>query len=192
MQNNDDVLICDGLAIGYKELICSDIDLTLKEGQMLFVRGDNGAGKSTFVKTLIGEMAPLKGRYQWLIKPENISWLPQVTDVRLLFSYTVQEVLDIYNVPDEYMDFFSDRFKRKKIGETSRGEKQKVFILSRINEQTKTLILDEPFNHISQKGIESITNLLSWMLKKDRTLSIVLATHKKIVVEGFDVVEFLL
>ena len=132
---NRDILRCDDLLIGYRHPICRKINLTLKEGQLVLFKGDNGAGKSTLVKTLTGEIPPLGGKFQWMMEKESISLLPQVIDVYSFFSYTAEEILDFYDVDEEYRVFFPDFFKKKKLGEMSGGEKQKVFIVSRFKPQ---------------------------------------------------------
>ena len=47
--------------IGYKIPLYSDVDITIKKGDIINIIGENGSGKSTFYKTLIGSIPPLKG-----------------------------------------------------------------------------------------------------------------------------------
>ena len=187
-----EILRCEDLVIGYDGPIARKINLRLREGQVLLIKGDNGAGKSTLVKTLFGDLPPLGGTFQWGLDPRFLSLLPQTTNTRSLFSYTVGELLDIYDVVEEYRAFFSDWFKKKKLGEMSRGEKQKVFILTRFNRNTKVLILDEPFNHISRDGISAIKQLLEWILQRDPRLAIILVTHREVIQDDFEVEEYCL
>ena len=152
----------------------------------MFIRGDNGTGKSTLVKTLNGEIAPLRGHYRWFVSPSSVSVLPQVTNTHFQFSYTMGEILDIYDVSEQYRTFLPSNFENKKWLDSSRGEKQEVLILTQLKRDTKVLILDEPFNHISEGGIESIKNLLERIFCNNRKFSIVLVSHKVVAVQGFD------
>ena len=184
--DNKNILKCENLVVGYGRKLCSKINLTFKEGQLLFVKGDNGVGKSTLVKTMTGEITPLQGRCQWFVEDSSISLLPQVTNTNIHFSYTMGEILDIYDVSEQYRTFLPNNFENKKWQNSSRGEKQEVLILTQLKQNTKVLILDEPFNHISQKGIDSIKTLLERIFRNNPKFSIVLVSHKIVTIQGFD------
>ena len=181
------ILKCEKLVVGYQQALCPEINLTLQEGQLLFVKGDNGTGKSTLVKTLNNEIIPLKGNYQWFVHSSSISVLPQIVNTQFHFSYTMGEILDIYNVSEKHRAFLPNKFENKKWKDSSRGEKQEVLILTQLKQDTKVLILDEPFNHISQTGMESIQKLLERILRNNRKFTIVLVSHKIVSIQGFDV-----
>ena len=183
---SEHLLTCENLVIGYQRKLCQEINLTLKEGQLLFVKGGNGTGKSTLIKTLTREVTPLKGKYQWFVDTSSISLLPQGINTQFQFSYTMGEILDVYDVVETYRSFLPHDFESKKWKNTSRGEKQEVLILTRLKEDTKVLILDEPFNHISEHGIVSIVNLLERIFRNNSKLSIILVSHKKVTIQGFD------
>ena len=186
MENNP-VLKCENLVVGYhRRGLCQKIDLTLKEGQLLFVKGGNGTGKSTLLRTLANDILPVKGGYQWFVPPASISWLPQSANTELQFSYTMGEILDIYNVFEQYRAFLPDTFESKKWKDSSRGEKQATLILSRLKRDTKVLVLDEPFNHVSREGIGSIEKLLEGIFGNNPKFSIVLVSHKLVTIRGFD------
>ena len=56
------VLGLQGLTIGYGQReVLRDVDLTLRQGEILTLVGPNGAGKSTLIRTLCGQLAPLGG-----------------------------------------------------------------------------------------------------------------------------------
>ena len=181
-----EVLSCKELAIGYGKIIRKDINLNLEKGQILWVKGDNGAGKSTLTKTLLGQLSPLGGEVKWSVPRESISVLPQTMNISSRFSYTMREILDIYNVSGEYRKMCSSHLEEKKWNESSRGEKQKVLILTRFKKNTKVFILDEPFNHVSQEGIESLRALLCGILKEDETIALIIVSHRHIKGDCFD------
>lgn len=186
---NSEVLKCENLVIGYGKAICKAINLTLERGQCLWVKGDNGAGKSTLIKTLTQDIPPLKGTIQWSVPCKSISLLPQTVNIPSRFSYTIGEILDIYSVPEEYRKLCPAGTGKKKWNESSRGEKQKALILTRFKKDTEVLIMDEPFNHISQDGIESIYDFLYRILEKDSRLTLIIVSHRQMKEHNFDVVE---
>ena len=59
-----------------------DVNLTIKEGECLGVVGDNGAGKSTFMKVLSGLYKPSKGALYFNTKPNYDSLLPAVAHIK--------------------------------------------------------------------------------------------------------------
>ena len=63
-------IICRDLAIGYEgKTVVQNINLSVKKGDYLCVIGENGAGKSTFMKTLLGLLSPVSGKIE-LFSPD--------------------------------------------------------------------------------------------------------------------------
>ena len=57
-------LICQDLSLGYAgRVVCEGIDFSLSQGDYLCITGENGTGKSTLIKTLLGLQPPLRGRH---------------------------------------------------------------------------------------------------------------------------------
>lgn len=70
------------VTLGYENIITtSDLNLTIPQGDYLCIIGENGSGKSTFVKNLLGLLKPLSGKIaltgDW--KRSDIGYLPQQT-----------------------------------------------------------------------------------------------------------------
>ena len=78
-------IICRDLAIGYEgKTVVQNINLSVKKGDYLCVIGENGAGKSTFMKTLLGLLPPVSGKIEFHdgLKKNEIGYLPQQTEVQ--------------------------------------------------------------------------------------------------------------
>ena len=78
-------IICRDLAIGYEgKTVVQNINLSVKKGDYLCVIGENGAGKSTFMKTLLGLLPPVSGKIEFYdgLKKNEIGYLPQQTEVQ--------------------------------------------------------------------------------------------------------------
>ena len=167
---------CKNLDIGYKSTIASNINIAISPGKIFFIRGKNGSGKSTLIKTMLKKIEPISGSINWSISNSCVSYLPQITNPDSSFSYTVKEILDLYEIENKYRKELPKGLENKKWINTSGGEKQKVMLLSRISKETKMLILDEPFNHLDQDSVESIKEMLLNIVK-NQDLSIVLVSH---------------
>lgn len=84
------------VTLGYENIVTtSDLNLTISEGDYLCIIGENGSGKSTFVKSMLGLLRPLKGEIQltgnW--KRSDIGYLPQQTPAQRDFPASVREIV---------------------------------------------------------------------------------------------------
>lgn len=141
------------LVIGYDEPLSAPLNLRMERGQKLALTGANGIGKTTLLKSLLGEISPLKGSVE---RGENLH-----------LGYFEQEVKKQNNLScleDIWEDFphFSQREVRSalakcglmpkhiesKVSVLSGGEKSKVRLCKLINNETNLLVLDEPTNHL--------------------------------------------
>ena len=84
------------VTLGYENIITtSDLNLTIPQGDYLCIIGENGSGKSTFVKNLLGLLKPLSGEIaltgDW--KRSDIGYLPQQTPAQRDFPASVREIV---------------------------------------------------------------------------------------------------
>ena len=87
-------IICRDLALGYEgKTVVQNINLSVKEGDYLCVIGENGAGKSTFMKTLLGLLPPVSGKIEFHdgLKKNEIGYLPQQTEVQRIVRRAAAE-----------------------------------------------------------------------------------------------------
>ncbi|MBI3940497.1 MAG: ABC-F family ATP-binding cassette domain-containing protein [Acidobacteria bacterium] len=149
------VLQCEHLAAGYNDApLIEGIDLVVYRGSRFGVVGSNGVGKTTLLRTLLGDIPPLAGR---LHRADNLTWsyLSQ-TQANLDPGKTVlQELQDV--APDategtlrRYLAGFlfrgDDIFKRIEI--LSGGERSRVALAKMLWHPAHVLLLDEPTNHL--------------------------------------------
>jgi len=82
-----------GLSIGYGEHVVADqIEFEIIRGQKVLIAGENGRGKSTFLKTLAGRIPALQGSFKWWHKA-NIGYYDQKTETTLISGETVVQYL---------------------------------------------------------------------------------------------------
>ena len=136
-----------------------NVDLNIEEGEIFGFIGPNGAGKSTTIRLLLDLIRPTSGKAlifgkQTDIEPVNIhkevGYLPG--EIFLDEGITGKETLDFFKgfkdkVDDKYLSDLLSRFDLKlktKVGEYSKGNKQKLAIILALMHKPKLLILDEP------------------------------------------------
>ncbi|MCQ2372685.1 MAG: ABC-F family ATP-binding cassette domain-containing protein [Phascolarctobacterium sp.] len=158
----DRVLIMEDLSIGYKDnLLAKGINLTLRRGEKVALLGANGTGKTTMLRTLLGELQPLKGRAK-IGNRVQIGYFSQSYE-RLDPKQTLLENFVIeYGFTEEYtrsmlggMMFHGDDVF-KEIGTLSGGQKARLVLLKLVLDGANCLVLDEPTNHLDIMARETV------------------------------------
>ena len=161
------VLETEGLVAGYTAEvdILSDVSIAVAEGEIVTVVGPNGAGKSTLMKTVIGLVAPRRGRV--LLRGSEITGRRPHEIVRLGLGYVPQRENVFENMPlienlelgaigqpraavadriDELLQLFPRLAERRRqiVGTMSGGERQMVAMARALMPKPGILLLDEP------------------------------------------------
>ena len=157
------------LVIGYDQPLIGQINFELKAGQICCLLGANGAGKSTFLKTLLGLQPALAGEILLFDQPlssyaktqlaQTVAYVPQAH--QNLFPFLVQDMVLMGRTPylkwnqtpkaqdlelahnalaQLEISYLSQRYYHQLSG----GEKQLVLIARAIAQQARVLIMDEP------------------------------------------------
>ncbi|MBQ2383677.1 MAG: ABC-F family ATP-binding cassette domain-containing protein [Oscillospiraceae bacterium] len=150
-----------GKAFGDRTLF-SDVELTVEGGERIALLGDNGTGKSTFIKCLLGEEG-YQGKLQF---GPTVKWgyLPQIIKFshpeRTLYDTMLYEKNCTPQVARDRLGAFlfqgEDVFKT--VGTLSGGEQSRLRLCMLMDEKINLLILDEPTNHLdiaSREWIEA-------------------------------------
>ncbi|MCI9292065.1 MAG: ABC-F type ribosomal protection protein [Erysipelotrichaceae bacterium] len=159
------VLEVKNLVIGYDEPLCS-INLEIMQGEKVAVLGPNGKGKSTFVKTIMGQVASLGGDYLYGHQIE-----PGYFDQELAQFHSNKTVLE--EVWDEYDTLTKSEVRTilgsflfqgedvlKTVDCLSGGEKVRLSLVKLVLKQPNFLVLDEPTNHLDLLGKEALEDSL--------------------------------
>ena len=156
------VLIMEDLTIGYGEkVLAKGINLTLRRGEKAALLGANGTGKTTLLRTILGEIPPLKGKAK-IGNRVQIGYFSQSYE-RLDANQTLLENFVIeYGFTEEHtrsmlggMLFHGDDVF-KKIGELSGGQKARLVLLKLVLDGANCLVLDEPTNHLDIMARETV------------------------------------
>lgn len=168
IESYTDVLSTKNLSIGYDEEL-SRVSFQLQKGERLAVLGENGKGKSTLLKTLVGMLEPLGGTFT-IGQNVELGYFDQQKAV-VNDADPEQTVLD--NFWEEYPKMlreevrsalgsflFSQEEVMKKMGQLSGGEKVRLALCKMFQTKPNLLILDEPTNHMDMIGKEALEQML--------------------------------
>ncbi len=88
------ILTAKNLCVEYnKVLALSDLTLNIEKGEYVCLLGNNGSGKSTFLKTSVGLIKPASGEVKINLPEHKISYLPQQNMAEKDFPATVSEIV---------------------------------------------------------------------------------------------------
>lgn len=160
-----DVLKVRHLEVGY-DMVLSTIHFELERGDRLGIIGGNGLGKSTFLKTLMGEIQPISGKFVFG-KQVEIGYFDQNMDLLDNEKTVLEEMIDEFPmIKTEELrnalgafEFYGDMVFQK-ISSLSGGQRVKLMLCKIMRHRPNVLILDEPTNHLDIVGKETIESLL--------------------------------
>ena len=165
------------LGIGHTDFLQKELNFEVQEGEIILIKGDNGVGKSSLVKTILGHQCPLQGKIDWRIPKEKLCLLPQLVNQDFPLSITLKEILESFPLHRKVMAMLDPHLQKRRWADASGGEKQKTLLLTRLQKKTEFLVLDEPFNHMDEKNIDEIITLLFDLIQKKILKGILLTGH---------------
>ena len=170
-------------------------DLKLSRGSRTAVIGDNGTGKTTFIKTVLGDAPALDGSVV-LGQSVKVGYYSQGLDALVDEQTVLESFLEIKNMPFEQARFYLARFLFqgddvfREVGDCSGGEKSRLALARLLITEPNLLILDEPTTHFdipSREALEQV--LLSYpgtilLVSHDRHLVSLLAESLLVMADG--------
>ena len=181
------------LSLGYDgKAIIEHLNLTVNAGDYLCIVGENGSGKTTFMKTLLRLQKPVAGTIEYGdgLQPDEIGYLPQQTDVQRDFPASVREIVisgcqarlgrrPFYSKAEKQLA--ADAMKRMGIAEfadrcyreLSGGQQQRVLLARGLCAARKVLLLDEPVSGLDPKVTAEMYKLIEELNKDGITIMMV-------------------
>ncbi len=153
LRSGDYPVICKDVAKSYKRQIFHDVNLTIKRGEKVAFVGNNGEGKSTLVKCIMGEI-PFEGELK-VGHNVQIGYFAQNQAQLLDGNQTVFETIDrvargIRDILGAFM--FGGEASDKYVKVLSGGERSRLAMIRLLLEPVNLLILDEPTNHLDMQS----------------------------------------
>lgn len=158
------VITAADLVIGYQEPLSSKLNFTIERGQKVVIKGANGIGKSTLLKTLLGIIPPLSGECQL---DYNIHYGYFAQEEEYSRNTALEEIWNLYPMmtnAEVRGALASCGLTKDKIESLmvvlSGGEAAKVRLCKIMLKECNTLVLDEPTNHLDVLAKESLKEAL--------------------------------
>ena len=159
------VLSLDHLKVGYNKPLC-EVSLDILRGQRICVMGDNGTGKSTLLKTIVGLIKPLGG-YMLLGHQIDIAYFDQNVSSFTSGNNVLEELWNEYPDKDMYeirsvlgAFLFTSEEVFKDVNVLSGGEKVRLLLAKLMLKKANFLILDEPTNNLDIISKEALEDAL--------------------------------
>ena len=166
VRGGKNVLSLDHFQVGY-DVPLAEVTLEIHKGDRICVMGDNGTGKSTLLKTIIGQLEPLGG-YMMLGHQIEIGYFDQNLADFKSGNTVLEELwneypdLDMYKVRSVLGAFlFTADEVFKEVNVLSGGEKVRLSLAKLMLKKANFLILDEPTNHLDIISKEALENALN-------------------------------
>ena len=191
---NDSVIEANQVTKKYRSVLALDgVSLRVSPGSIYGLIGDNGAGKSTFLKLLAGHIFPTAGelrlfgqfaeqelrrcRRQMGAMIEQPGFFPNLTVEDTLEYYRIQRGIPGREKVEEVLKLTDIQEKRRaKCKKLSMGQKQRLGLAIAIIGEPRLLVLDEPINGLDPSGIIEFRALLL-RLNREKNLTILLSSH---------------
>ncbi len=160
---------CVDLAIGYPEhRVAEQIRVEIDHQSRVAIVGDNGQGKTTFLRTLVSSLAPLAGQVRWgygcdigVYAQHVYTSLPQNQTVLEYLEYLAAPGTKTQAILDLAASFlFRGDHVNKSISVLSGGERARLCLAGLLLSKYNVLVLDEPGNHLDVETVEALAEAL--------------------------------
>ncbi len=190
------LITCEHVSLAYEnQLVVSDVSFCVEKGDYLCIIGENGTGKTTLMKGLLGLKKPSQGRIlmEEGLRQNEIGYVPQQSAVKKDFPASVREVvlsgcLNSRGLRPGYGSREKARalenmellgiadLQGKSFRELSGGQKQRVLLARSLCATGKLLVLDEPVTGLDPVASEEFYRVID-SLNREKGIAVVMVSH---------------
>jgi zinc transport system ATP-binding protein len=197
-----ELFACEQLRVGISgRALLPPIELTVKAGQFWAVVGRNGAGKTTWLKTLLGLLPPISGRVH-RARDVRVSYLPQRSGLDDLYPLLAREVVALgaergwsflggpgagrykHRVERALAEVDASDLAEKPFRSLSEGQKQRVLFARLVAGNAEVAILDEPTSAMDRVAEREAFELIR-KLQQTHGLAVLVVSHYLSIVREF-------
>ncbi|MBN3397752.1 bacitracin ABC transporter ATP-binding protein [Clostridium botulinum] len=176
-----------------KDFVVNSVNISIKRGEIYGFIGENGAGKTTFIRMITGLVAPTNGEIKLFSREkgdeldnvrkrigaliERPAFYPYMTAYENLEAFRIEKGIPGKECIDKILKsvgLYEDR--NKKLKNFSLGMKQKLALAIALLGDPEFLILDEPINGLDPMGIKEVRELLK-KLNKEKNITLLISSH---------------
>lgn len=192
------MLQCQDLVIGYHGALTDAFCLNIPDNKWMGVIGENGIGKSTFMKTILGVIKPISGEINILgQKPgclnDSISYIPQEREINLSDLMSGLTLIKssykgrsfgiplfnnkLHNRALELLELVgATKYQHQPFNTLSGGQKKRIFLAQALINDPKLLLLDEPLADLDPSAKQYFIKALE-EIHKHRSLGLLIISH---------------
>ncbi|SCB98045.1 ABC-F family ATPase [Gilliamella intestini] len=162
-------LVVENLTKGFdNDPLFKNLNLMVEVGEKVAILGTNGIGKTTLIKTLMGELTPEQGDIKWS-ENANIGYYAQDHEYEFEEDLTVFDWMSQWKQPTDDEQavrsilgrlLFSQDDIKKQVKVLSGGEKGRMLFGKLMMQRPNIIVMDEPTNHLDMESIESLNMAL--------------------------------
>lgn len=157
------------LEIG-KKCLLKNTDVSFKQGEINYILGENGIGKSVFAKSLFHKYDNIALIGSYTNVPNDVTFESLLNFLKREFS--CEKIMELY-----HMLGLNKIDNKVKISKLSDGQRQKIKLLVFFLFEREIIILDEISNALDRKTVNEIYSFLSQFVLKNKTNTIISITH---------------
>lgn len=189
-------LICKDLTLGYNGIpVLENLNFDIAKGDYLCIIGENGTGKTTLVKSILGLIKPISGQIIWGegFKKNEIGYLTQQSEIQKEFPASVMEIIlsgfqnktglrPFYNTTEKakaltlIKNLGIEPFAKRCYRELSGGQQQRVLLARALCATKDFLFLDEPVAGLDPKVSVDMYELIA-KINRENKVTIVMISH---------------
>ncbi len=196
MQNSNETptlasLVCKGLTFGHEKALMPPLDWQVNPGECWAITGENGCGKTTLLKTLLGFLKPLGGQLEM---PRNCAYVAQVPEYADTIPARIRDIVaqgleshfsflkpfHTYrkrkDIDDALALFELTDIQKRDISCVSVGQKQRALMAKAVVRKPQLIVLDEATSAMDPKHAKEAFALLAELVKS-RNCAVIAVSH---------------